>query len=81
MKNGSVTMGVAALLLAGAIQAQDITDQMAGNSRKISRSHWLSTQSGFGRIPEYVVTIAGTSTGLSAIEDDLGPTSLSLPPR
>ncbi len=72
MKNVSVTMGLAALLLAGGTKAQDITID------------WLvppTNISGFtGYIPKLasdgqniVVTIAGTGTGLSAFEHELGP--------
>ena len=72
MKNISVTMGLAALLLAGGTRAQDITIDWLVSPTNIS---------GFtGYIPKLasdgqniVVTIAGTGTGLSAFEHELGP--------
>ncbi len=69
MKNGSVTMGVAALLLAGAIQAQDITVKWPVKGDHLLHFYLPKVASdGFLN----VATIAEASTGLSPIEDDLG---------
>ena len=69
MKNGSVTMGLAALLLTGAIQAQDITVKWPVKGDHLLHFYLPKVASdGFLN----VATIGEASTGLSAIEDDLG---------
>ena len=77
-KNGSVTMGLAALLLAGAIQAQDITVKWPVKGDHLLH-FYLPKVASDGILN--VVTIAEVSTGLSPLEDDLGFISLSRPPR
>ncbi len=72
MKNVALTMGLAALLLAGGIKAQDVTIYWGVPGKSIG---------GFtGYIPKVasdgqniVATIAGTGTGFSAFENELGP--------
>jgi len=72
MKNISVTMGLAALLLAGGTRAQDITIDWLVSPTNISGfTGYLPKLASDGQ--NIVVTIAGTGTGLSAFENELGP--------
>jgi len=69
MKNVAVRMALAALIVAGGIQAKDITISWKVSGSKISTGYLPKVASdGI----QNVVTIAETSTGLSAFEQELG---------